>query len=133
MVKSTLRYVLSQDVSTVVPGLKSVSEVETATKVGEQYKELSVEEQERFNFNLGRDQCRDCGQYRACSQNINIAAILRFHTLYLVYGFRVWAKKLYDGLEVKADKCAEFGECQLKCLYQLPVASMLRMTKLDFQ
>jgi predicted aldo/keto reductase-like oxidoreductase len=37
MVNRALRYVLSQDVSVVILGLRSEGEVETAAKVGEQY------------------------------------------------------------------------------------------------
>jgi aryl-alcohol dehydrogenase-like predicted oxidoreductase len=36
MVRSALRYVLAQDVSVVVPGLRSIEEVETAARVGEE-------------------------------------------------------------------------------------------------
>ena len=50
MVNSALRYVLSQDVAAVIPGLKSISEVETAAKAGEQYRGLTAEEQERFQL-----------------------------------------------------------------------------------
>ncbi len=133
MVNSALRYVLSQDVASVIPGLKSTSEVETAARAGEQYRELTAEKRERFNFNLGESYCRDCGQCLSCPQGINIAAILRFHTLYKVYGLHVWAKKLHGGLEVKADKCTRCGECQAKCPYQLPIVDMLEKAKMDFQ
>jgi predicted aldo/keto reductase-like oxidoreductase len=133
MVNSTLRYVLSQDAAVVIPGLKSMSEVETAAKAAEQYRGLTAKEQERFNFNLGTRYCRDCGQCLLCPQSINIAAVLRFHTLYIGYGLKAWAKKLYSGLEVKADKCTKCGECEVKCPYQLPVAGMLEKAKLDFQ
>jgi predicted aldo/keto reductase-like oxidoreductase len=133
MVNSALRYVLSQDVATVIPGLKSVSEVETAATTAEQYRGLTAQEQERFKVNLGASYCRDCGLCLPCPQNINIATILRFHTLYKSYGLKVWAKKLYSGLEVKADKCTKCGEYEVKCPYQLPVVSMLEKAKLDFQ
>jgi predicted aldo/keto reductase-like oxidoreductase len=126
MVTSALRYVLSQDIATVIPGLKSINEVETAVKAGEQYTGLTVEEQERFTFNLGKSYCRDCGQCLPCIQNINIAAVLRFQTLYDVYELKLWAKKLYSGLEVKADECNECGECEAKCTYRLPIISMLK-------
>jgi predicted aldo/keto reductase-like oxidoreductase len=131
MVKSALRYVLSQDVAAVIPGLKSVSEVETAVKTGEQYAELTAEEQEHFNFNLGASYCRDCGQCLPCPQNLNIAAILRFHTLYGGYGLKAWAKKLYSGLEVKADKCTGCGECEDKCSYKLFIPNMLKKAHLE--
>lgn len=125
-VNSALRYVLSQDIASVIPGLKSVGEVETAAKAGEQYNGLIAEEQKRFSFNLGKNWCRDCGQCMPCPQNVNIAAVLRFYTLLEVYRLKCWAKKLYSGLEVKADACTRCGECEAKCPYKLPVADMLK-------
>lgn len=133
MVNNALRYVLSQDVSVVIPGLKSLSEVETAAKAGEQYMGLTSKEQEQFNFNLGESYCRDCGQCLPCPQKINIAAILRFHILHNGYGLKAWAKKLYNGLEAKADKCTKCNECELKCPYQLPIVNMLEKAMVDFQ
>ena len=131
MVNNALRYALSQDIASVIPGLKSVSEVETVAQTGEQYMELTAEERERFNFNLGKNICRDCGQCLPCPQNINIAAILRFHTLYEVYGLRTWAKKLFGALEVKADVCTNCGECEPKCPYKLSITIMLKKAQLD--
>ena len=133
MVGSALRYVLAQDVSVVVPGLKTIGEVEIAAKVGEEYKGLTREELKRFNVPLGESCCRDCGQCLPCPQNLNIAAILRFHTLYGAYGLKNWAKKLYGGLEIEADNCVECGECELKCPYQLPIVNMLRKAQFDLQ
>jgi len=133
MVNNALRYILSQDIATVIPGLKSVSEVETAAKAGEQYKGLTPREQGHFSFNLGKCYCRDCGQCLPCPQNINVAAILRFHTLYTGYGLKAWAKKLYSGLEAKANACTKCGECEPKCPYQMPIANMINKAKLDFQ
>jgi predicted aldo/keto reductase-like oxidoreductase len=132
-VESALRYVLLQDVATVIPGLKSVGEVEMAVKAAENYSGLIPSEQEKFSFNLGTDYCRDCGQCLPCPQNINIPAVLRFHTLFEVYGLKGWAKKLYKGLDVRVEKCTSCGECRLKCPYQLPVTKMLKKAGLDFE
>ena len=132
MVDNALRYVLSQDIATVIPGLKTIQEVETAVKAAEQYTGLTTREKNRFSFNLGAKYCRDCGQCLPCPQNINIAAILRFQTLYEVYGLKVWAKKLYNGLEVKVDKCTECGICEPKCPYKLSIASMLKKAYYEF-
>lgn len=124
-VRSALRYVLSQDVSVVIPGLSSLNEVEFAAKVGKEYNALTVEEKQRFSFELG-DYCRDCGQCQPCPQNVNVPAILRFHNLYQTYGLRIWAKKLYSGLEIKADKCEEnCGKCRSKCPYKLEIKNKL--------
>lgn len=132
MVDNALRYVLSQDIATVIPGLKSIHEVETVAKAAEQYAGLTVREKNHFSFNLGENFCRDCGQCMPCPQNINIAAILRFQTLFEVYGLKVWAKKLYKGLEAKVDNCTECGICEPKCPYNLSIASMLKKADSEF-
>ena len=132
-VNSALRYVMSQDVASVIAGLKSVGEVETAVKAAENYSGLTPPEQEKFSLDLGNSYCRDCGQCLPCPQNINIPAVLRFHTLFGVYGLKVWAKKLYSGLDVRIDKCKGCEECMLKCPYQLPIINMLKKAKSDFQ
>jgi len=131
MVSSALRYVLSQDVATVIPGLKSISEVETAAATGEEYSGLTLEEKKRFTLSLGKNHCRDCGQCRLCPQGINVGAILRFYTLGESYGLKVWSKKLYSRLEVKADKCNGCRECEDICPYELPIVDMLRKAHLE--
>jgi predicted aldo/keto reductase-like oxidoreductase len=124
-VNSALRYVLSQDVSAVIPGLRSNSEVEIAAQTGQAYKELTLQEQKRFSPPLG-DYCRDCALCMPCPQQINIPAILRFHCFYEVYGLKKWAKKLYSGLEMKADGCVGCGQCESKCPYHLSVVMRLK-------
>jgi predicted aldo/keto reductase-like oxidoreductase len=132
-VNSALRYVLSQDVAVVIPGLRSVGEVETAAQTGNQYNGLTAQEQKRFNFNLDESNCRDCGQCVPCPQNINVAAILRFHTLYEAYGLKAWAKKLYNGLEVKPNRCTGCGNCETKCPFKLPIQNKLQKAQYDLQ
>lgn len=132
MAENALRYVLSQDVTTVIPGLRNLSEVDIAAKTGTNYVGLTAEEQKRFNFVLG-DYCRDCGLCMPCPQNINIPAILRFHNLLETYGLKEWAKKLYCGLEVKADRCSGCQECEPKCPYNLPIQRNLQKSHQDMQ
>jgi aryl-alcohol dehydrogenase-like predicted oxidoreductase len=52
MVSSALRFVLAQDVSTVVPGLRSTKEVEVAAKVGEKYRVLTKDEKKHSKYDL---------------------------------------------------------------------------------
>jgi predicted aldo/keto reductase-like oxidoreductase len=127
-VASALRYVLSQDIATVIPGLRSIHEAEVAAEVGNNYHGLTAEEQKRFSFNL-EGYCHDCGLCMPCPQNINIPAVLRFHNFYEVYALREWAKKLYGGLEVKVDKCTRCGECEAKCPYKLSICEKLKLFK----
>jgi predicted aldo/keto reductase-like oxidoreductase len=124
-VNDALRYVLSQDISAVIPGLRSKSEVKIAAETGYTYKGLTPEERKRFSFELG-DYCRDCGLCMPCPQSINIPAILRFHCFYSAYNLQEWAKKLYGGLCVKADRCTGCGQCESRCPYHLQIATRLR-------
>ncbi len=133
MATTALRYILAQDISVVIPGLRSIAEVETAAKTGNEYTELTQEEKKRFDAKLGWDHCRDCGQCLPCPQNIDIAAVLRFHTLYAGYGLKKWAKKLYRGLDVGADKCTKCGECTQRCPYQLPIVEKLQKAHSELQ
>ena len=131
MADSALRYVLSQDVAAVIPGLRSINEVDAAAKTGNNYKGLTAEEK-RFSFNL-YNYCRDCGLCMPCPQNVNIPAALRFHNLHEAYGLKEWAKKLYSGLEIKADRCNGCGDCESKCPYNLPIQNKLKKTHRDLK
>ncbi len=133
MVRNAFRFVLSQDVSVVVTGLKSIEEVETAAKVGEDYEGLTRDEKNRFSVQFDRKYCRDCGLCLPCPQNLDISAILRFHTLSTTYGLKNWAKKLYNRLEVDVSKCTECGECEPKCPYTLPIICMLQEAQVCLQ
>ena len=124
-VNSLLRFVLSQDVAVVIPGLRSIAEVEVAAKAGREFKGLTPQEKTLFSFELG-DYCRDCGACMPCPQNINIPAALRFHSFYETCLLKEWARKLYGGLEIKADKCTLCGECEPKCPHKLPIQVLLQ-------
>lgn len=128
--RSALRFILSQDVSVVIPGLKSVQEAEIAAKTGNQFTRLTHEEEKRFNVEFGNKlYCRDCGLCLPCPEGIDVAAALRFQALAEVYGLKQWAKKLYGGLEIKADKCTGCSLCVSKCPYQLPIIKLLQDTQ----
>jgi predicted aldo/keto reductase-like oxidoreductase len=127
---SALHYVLAQDISGVIVGLKSLTEVEIATNAGNQYRGLTPDMQRRFGFKLG-NYCRDCGLCMPCPNNINIPAVLRFQMLHDVYGLKDWAKKLYNGLEGRVEKCEHCGQCTPKCPYNLLIDGKLEKAKQD--
>ncbi|MCL2690935.1 MAG: 4Fe-4S dicluster domain-containing protein, partial [Candidatus Bathyarchaeota archaeon] len=121
------RYNLSKNIATTLVGVRSQTEIETAAKVGINYKELTPIEQKQFTFKLN-NYCRDCALCLPCPEKINIPATLRFNSFYTIYGLKNWATKLYSGLEVKSNKCTQCGLCQQKCPYNLPIKNMLKET-----
>jgi predicted aldo/keto reductase-like oxidoreductase len=127
-VTSSLRFALSQDIAAVIPGMRNMHEVEVAAKTGRNWKGLTPREVERFSFDLG-NYCRDCAACMPCPENINIPAVLRFQMFSDVYGLEIWAKKLYNGLDVKADKCTGCGECEKRCPYNLPIQEKLKKSQ----
>ncbi|MCW4015914.1 MAG: aldo/keto reductase, partial [Candidatus Bathyarchaeota archaeon] len=132
-VHNALDYVLDQEVSVTITGFKSVEEVETAAQVGNNYQPLSTEEKSRFEVKFDQPYCRDCDLCLPCPENLDIGAILRFKTLYDTYGLKNWAKKLYNGLPVKATSCNKCGVCEAKCPYNLPVVSMIKQSENDLK
>lgn len=133
MAQNALRFVLSQDISTVIPGMRSIREVEINSQVGNDFKGLNSGEKQRFEVQLGNDHCRDCGLCLPCPRKIDIASILRFYTLYSDYNLKNWARKLYGGLETKADNCDECGECESKCPYGLSISEVLKRVHKDLK
>jgi predicted aldo/keto reductase-like oxidoreductase len=129
-IQRALIFVLAQDIATAVVGMRSIDEVEVAIDIGNKYGGLTSYEEELLKVKL-EEHCRDCGLCLPCPQNLNIPAILRFHMLYEAYNLKNWAKKLYDGLEVGADKCIKCGECEPKCPYNLPITEMLEKACLN--
>ncbi|WGM89999.1 MAG: aldo/keto reductase [Candidatus Bathyarchaeum tardum] len=130
-VHNALSYVLDQDVSVAITGFKSVEEVETAAQIGNNYNQLTNKQKSRFSVKFEQPYCRDCGLCFPCPETLDIAAILRFKTLYETYGLKNWAKKLYSGLPTNASSCTNCGECEPKCPYNLPVVSMLKQCQND--
>jgi hypothetical protein len=133
MAQSALRFLLAQDISVTIPGMRSVEEVEANVKAGNEFKGLTSSEKKRFESKLAKDYCRDCGLCQPCAQKVDVASILRFHALYESYGLKNWARKLYSGLEVRADACNKCGECEPKCAYGLPVVEKLKKAHSDLK
>jgi CO dehydrogenase/acetyl-CoA synthase alpha subunit len=75
---------------------------------------------------LDKNQCRDRGLCLPCPQKLDVAAMLRFHRLFNIYGLADWTEKLYEGLAVGVENCTKCGECEPKYLCGLPIISMLQ-------
>ncbi len=127
---AAIRFVIDQEaVSTVIPGMGSIKNVEEDVAVGQAVKPLPkalkaelLEEAAK----LGRGFCRSCGYCLPCSREISIPDIFRFEGYYTRYGLKQWAREQYAELPVKAESCEECGDCLPRCPYHIPIIERLK-------
>ena len=129
-VETALRFILSNDaVTTAIPGMMRIEEVEENACIGENFTEMSKDEMKALREaieSLIRGFCRGCGYCQPCPQGIRIPIILRQLAYYKYYGLKEWARGRYKMVEVKADSCIECRQCVEKCPYGLNVPEMLK-------
>ncbi len=127
---AAIKFVTDHDaVSTVIPGMGSIKNVEEDTVVGKTTKHLPEKLKSKLlkeAAKLGKGFCRSCGYCLPCLQEINIPDIFRFEGYYSRYGLKQWAKEQYAELPVKADACVECGECFQRCPYKIPIIKKLK-------
>lgn len=123
-----LRFILERPVSTVIPGMDSVEQVEQNARVGSQPLPLSAGERKILEGevkSLGTAFCRRCEYCLPCAQGIDIPTVFLLDGYYTRYDLQDWARERYRGLQVGADSCVECGECEERCPYGLPIRRML--------
>ena len=129
-VETALRFILSNNaVTTAIPGMMKLEEVEENAYIGENFTKMSEDEMKALREAIEssiREFCRGCGYCQPCPQEIRIPIILRQLAYYKYYGLKEWAKWRYKMVEVKADSCIECKQCVEKCPYGLNIPEMLK-------
>ena len=123
-----LRYLLEQSVTTVIPGMDTIQQVEENASLGREAKPLTLEEKQILQGEtdqLGARFCRRCEYCKPCPQGIDIATVFLLEGYYTRYDLKDWAIERYKALESRADACVECGQCEAKCPYNLPIRRML--------
>ncbi len=124
-----LRYVVYQNISTTVVGMRSISEVEQNIKAGTMYRQLTDSEMEKLFIaadSLSKTFCRQCEYCLPCDQGLDIPTIFILYKHYTRFGAHESARQRYAQLPVKVDSCRECGKCESKCPYELPIIDMLK-------
>jgi len=124
----SLRFVLAHNIDTVIPGLRSIEEVDYVVKVAEDFSDVSPEEKETCKFGGLPSQpfCRECGLCMPCPDGLEIPTILRWDLYYTFYNIKNWTRDQYPKIRTRVNSCTECGVCEKKCPYHLPVISMLK-------
>jgi predicted aldo/keto reductase-like oxidoreductase len=135
--RGSLRYVLSRPaVDSVIPGMRSVREVEENAPVGEMPSLTEAERDDliqaiarlRGTFKYKQD-CLRCGYcLSACPQEIQIPQV--FHAM---YAYRQYQKAtryigldIYRSLEVSPEECTECEACVEECPAGIPIPQRLK-------
>ncbi|MDI6710792.1 MAG: 4Fe-4S dicluster domain-containing protein [Bacillota bacterium] len=124
-----LRFVLEHPVSTVIPGMDDVQQIDENARIGSERRPLSPSEREVLEeeaAQLGAQFCRRCEYCQPCPQGIDIPMVFLLDGYYTRYDLKAWARERYRALKSKIGDCIDCGECESKCPYSLPIRQMLR-------
>ena len=126
-----LHYVLSQPVTTAVPGARNAAELGQALR----YLEASGEEK-RFTFlhdeltERLRGQCVNCLHCLPCPQEIHIPGIITNLEYIEHYSGSRWSeqfnRELYAGRPAKASHCIECEVCLERCPFGVDIIGKMR-------
>lgn len=124
-----LRYILQHPVSTVIPGMDALDQVEANVAAGCLKQELTTDERQLLDAEikeLGESFCRRCDYCQPCPQMIDISTIFLLDGYLTRYNMPDWAKTRYRDLPVHAEACVDCGICEERCPYKLPIRQMIQ-------
>ena len=129
-----IKYLLQFDSVVPDPGIEKAEEIaEIVGIVNSGPWELTPQEQneiEEIRARVGTRFCRQCEYCMPCPQDVHICGVLYLQTLW-----DLWPPELYfaehsiggyvrNAVE-SAKNCAQCGDCEPKCPYQLPIREMI--------
>jgi uncharacterized protein len=131
-VDKALRYPYSQDVHTIISGMKSVEEVKQNLAAFEQ-EVLDEERQEleQLAEELGGHSCRRCN-YCSCPLGIPIPDVMISSKFREKFGLLPRGVEFYEKHKDKIFSCADYEPCketplcEQKCPYQLPMQKVIQ-------
>ena len=122
-------------ISSAIPGMASIKEVEENSRVGSSFVSLTYEEREKALSDankLGNEFCRRCGYCAPCPRGIDIPTMFVIRGYKESYNLPTWAEERYHAMKSSAKDCIECGACEGKCPYNLPIRKMLKEVRKTF-
>jgi predicted aldo/keto reductase-like oxidoreductase len=131
------KYLLRFPDIVVIPGIQKLSEIEEIAGIYQGPSKMTAAERKKMRQmkeELGTRFCRRCDYCQPCAQQIPISMIMTFPTFvkrlppnwYLKGGF------IPDAM-AKAASCMEWGECESRCPFKLPIREMLKESGILFE
>lgn len=132
-----MKFILqNQDITTVIPGMATIEEVEENAGAAENLSPLTEEEEKscgEIARELGETFCRRCGYCAPCPQNIDIPFNFIVRSYHENYDLKDWAIERYKSMTAHPSDCIECGICETRCPYNLPIRNMLKEVKKTFE
>lgn len=131
-----MKFILeNKSITTAIPGMASIKEVEENSRVGSSFVPLTQEEREnalKDAKDLGDEFCRRCGYCAPCHKGIDIPTMFVIRGYKERYDLATWAEERYSAMKNTAKDCTECGACEGKCPYNLPIRKMLKEVRKTF-
>ncbi len=124
---AAVKFLLNYPVSTVIPGVDSIEQVEENAGIGSREPVMTEEEKSILAADverLGKEFCRRCEYCLPCAVDINIPQIFIWESYVDRYGLPDFAKMRYKS-SVEVEACIDCGQCEERCPYGLPIRDML--------
>lgn len=125
--KNSLGYVLRYPISTAIPGMALIRELEqniSVSRRGELVTDEEAENLEAVGEEIGRRFCRGCGYCSPCAQGVEITRLMRIQSFIKRMGLRKRKERILRAVK-SLDGCIECRECEEKCPYSLPIVEMM--------
>lgn len=130
---TALKFIVeNKNITSAIPGMASIEEVEENAEVGNNFVPLTYEEREealKVAKELGTEFCRRCGYCAPCTVGIDIPAIIVLKNYKEHYDLASWAEERYFATKARAKDCIECGKCEKRCPYNLPIRKIMKSIK----
>ncbi|MBE6938893.1 MAG: aldo/keto reductase [Ruminococcaceae bacterium] len=135
--RAAMRFIAAnENVTVVIPGIATASELSENTAAYLDPAPLSGEEKAEFETvraQLGTVFCRRCGYCAPCTVGINIPVMFTLAGYLERYGLAPWARERYAAQKATAADCIGCGACEERCPYDLPIVSLLKKVSEEFR
>jgi predicted aldo/keto reductase-like oxidoreductase len=135
---AALRFILPQDIATIIPGTTSIQELQIDLAAVDSGHPLTPQEQQEFTAfseQIGRYYCRaglgtPCAECVPCPAGIPLPRLFgRYHRAYLridpLKQYWQMYRQAFAAARDAIARCTQCGECDTHCPYGLPVSAML--------
>jgi hypothetical protein len=131
----SIRWIMQHQLDVIIPGIKSMDELQQNVAIGHRYVPLFPEELrelEEVSRPVGAEYCHRCGYCLPCPQGIHILSqIDLFKTnLFTLEQRRAVYRQIKERGGKTASDCVACEECVEKCPFKLPIPDLMeRMSK----